>query len=228
MADKKPNNMHYIIIGIFFAVFVILFVLLLWIKLYIQSYTIGSKLCMLEIQNQLGENWLSWFDTVIDTVTINKFLKRNYTYEGSIEYQNSQFPFGCNIEWQDIYINFFGWESTSEELNKEENINSEDIDEDFNTYNTIYSLSDIDSEEKRIAVCEERVWFYLNYNTWDIQWQNEEEAWASFSRNGHVDYVKWWESASDDINCFVDMVDWNVQVKFTNHKYNWPVEEVSN
>ena len=47
------------------------------------------------------------------------------------------------------------------------------------------------------------------------------EAGASFVRNGHVVYEKWWEKWETDVECLIDMVDGSVNVEFTNHK---PVE----
>ena len=79
---------------------------------------------------------------------------------------------------------------------------------------------DINSEEGRIAACEERAGFYLNFNEWTFTWEGESEGWASFVRNGHVEYLKRWENAEDDVECVVDLVDWSVNVEFSNHMYN--------
>ena len=82
----------------------------------------------------------------------------------------------------------------------------------------------VETEEERIVACEENVWYYLNYNTWSFTWQNEEEAWASFSRDGHVVYEKWGEKWEDDVNCYIDMVDKSVKVEFSNHNYLGAIE----
>ena len=84
---------------------------------------------------------------------------------------------------------------------------------------------DLQVEEGRIAACEERAGFYLNFNEWTFTWENESEWWASFIRNGHVKYLKWWENAEDDVECVIDMVDKSVTVDFTNHNYLWVAEE---
>ena len=75
----------------------------------------------------------------------------------------------------------------------------------------------VDTEEKRIDACEDRAGFYLNFGSWEFTWEDEEETWASFYRNGHVVYEKWLEYWEADVSCFIDMVDWEVTVEFTNH-----------
>ena len=89
------------------------------------------------------------------------------------------------------------------------------VDEQFN----------LNTPEGRLAACEERVGYYLNYNEWEFTWNDESEGWASFVRNWHVTYLKWWENAEDDVECVVDMVDRVVTVKFSNHIYNWELQE---
>jgi hypothetical protein len=37
--------------------------------------------------------------------------------------------------------------------------------------------------------------------------------------------LKWWENAEDDVECFIDMVDKSVNVSFSNHMYNWEIQE---
>ena len=86
---------------------------------------------------------------------------------------------------------------------------------------------DLETTEGRQAACEERVGYYLNYNEWEFTWEDESEGGASFVRNGHVSYVKRWEKAEDDVECVVDMVDKSVSVEFSNHIYNWELQEDS-
>ena len=89
----------------------------------------------------------------------------------------------------------------------------------------------VDTEEKRIAACEEKTLFTLNINEADFTWEDESEAGASFARNGHVNYEKnstadgEMVTASDDIFCFIDMVDWTTTVELSNHEYLWEAEE---
>lgn len=111
------------------------------------------------------------------------------------------------------------------EDNKVYNYNCEVIDE--NNVEVYYQeiIRGLETEEDRIAACEERAWTILNYNEWTYAWENEEEAWASFVRIGHVKYLKWWENAEDDVECFIDMVDKSVNVSFSNHMYNWEIQE---
>ena len=84
---------------------------------------------------------------------------------------------------------------------------------------------DLETVEGRKAACEERAGFYLNFNEWTFTWEDESEGWASFIRNGHVDYLKRWENAEDDVECVVDMVDKSVNVEFSNHIYNGELQE---
>ena len=83
---------------------------------------------------------------------------------------------------------------------------------------------DLETELGRIEACADRVGFYLNTNDYDISWEEEGEGWASFIRNWHVIYTKQWESAEDDVECIVDMVDWSVNIEFSNHIYNWELQ----
>ena len=85
---------------------------------------------------------------------------------------------------------------------------------------------DLQTEDGRIAACEERAGFYLNFNEWTFTWEEESEWWASFIRNGHVAYLKRGENAEDDVECVIDMVDKSVNVEFSNHIYNWELQEV--
>jgi len=84
---------------------------------------------------------------------------------------------------------------------------------------------DLQSEEGRQMACEERAGYYLNFNEWTFVWTDESEGWASFVRNWHVTYLKWWENAEDDVECVVDMVDGSVMVEFSNHIYNGELQE---
>ena len=89
----------------------------------------------------------------------------------------------------------------------------------------VHNQFDLETEDGRLAACEDRVGFYLNFNEWTFVWADESEGWASFVRNWHVTYLKWWENAEDDIECVVDMVDWSVNVEFLNHVYNGELQE---
>lgn len=77
-------------------------------------------------------------------------------------------------------------------------------------------LSKIDTEEKRIEGCEETASNYIR----DIErgkavsfdWEDEEEAWASFVRNWTVKYSKWWDNRKITVECIADFVDWSITV----------------
>ena len=47
----------------------------------------------------------------------------------------------------------------------------------------------------------------------------------TFTRTGHVSYLKWWEHAEDDVECSVDIKEKTVDVKFSNHIYNWELQD---
>jgi len=83
---------------------------------------------------------------------------------------------------------------------------------------------DISNEEGRIAACEERAGFYLNFNEWTFTWEDESEAGASFARNGNVHYTKRWETADRNVFCFIDMVDGSVMVEFPELSENTQLE----
>ena len=84
---------------------------------------------------------------------------------------------------------------------------------------------DLDSQDGRLSACVDRVWFYLNTESFNAAWEDEQEWWASFILNGHV--VRWeeWDLAEDDVECVIDMVDRSVNVEFMHHKYNWVSQE---
>lgn len=90
---------------------------------------------------------------------------------------------------------------------------------------TVDEQFDLNTPEGRIVACEERAGYYLNFNEWTFTWEDESEAGASFVRNGHVAYLKRWENAEDDVECFIDMVDRTVSVEFSNHIYNGELQE---
>ena len=135
-----------------------------------------------------------------------------YLYSWSVSYEWVNYDYTCAVKAKDDVELTIAAED------------EEDLSDDSYTTVSDYDLSD---EDKRIAVCEERAWFYLNFNEWEFSWEDESEAWASFVRDWHVKYVKWGERAEEDVNCFIDMVDNSVTIKFSNHVYNWKVEEES-
>ncbi len=85
---------------------------------------------------------------------------------------------------------------------------------------------DLQTEEGRIAACEERAGFYLNFNEWTFTWENEEEDWWLFDRNGHVAYLKRWEKAEDDLECIINIQDGSVNINLSNHIYSWESQEI--
>lgn len=106
-----------------------------------------------------------------------------------------------------------------------------DLEENNNEDEYAAARALVDTVEKRISACEEKTLFTLNINEADFTWEDESEAWASFARNGHVKYEKnstadgeMW-AASDDVFCFIDMVDGNTTVELSNHEYLWRIVE---
>ncbi len=111
------------------------------------------------------------------------------------------------------------------EDNKVYNYKCDVIDE--NNVEVYYQeiIRGLETEEERIAACEEETKALIEYDNWEYTWNNEEEAWASFVRIWHVIYSKWWKKDEDDVECYIDMVDKSVNVSFSNHTYNWEIQE---
>lgn len=81
------------------------------------------------------------------------------------------------------------------------------------------SLEDIDTEEKRLAGCEENVlWWMADMVQWaeniDVQWEDESEAWGSYARNWVVKYAKDWNNWKMNVECTADFVDWSLWVSY--------------
>ena len=87
------------------------------------------------------------------------------------------------------------------------------------------SQPNLETEEGRLVACNDRVGFYLNTNMFTATWSNEQEWWASFILNWHVVREENWETAEDDVQCVIDMVDKSVNVEFTNHKFNGELQK---
>ena len=119
-------------------------------------------------------------------------------------------------DFQEKMTYFWFWENV-EDI---ESLFNKNLDTEVDEYVTIVEKEQIETSESRENVCSERVGYYLNYNTWNIVWADESEWWASFYRDWHVHYNKWWESAEDDVTCFIDMVDSSVHIQISNHIYN--------
>jgi hypothetical protein len=123
------------------------------------------------------------------------------------------------LEWKED-ITWYGYEPRHLRYVWNEFI-AHSIMDNWLTLEEFYAKKDaVATEEWRLAQCEESAGFYLNFGSWEFTWEDE-EAGASFVRNGHVVYEKWWEKWETDVECLIDMVDGSVNVEFTNHK---PVE----
>ena len=107
---------------------------------------------------------------------------------------------------------FWFWSESDLVRQLEKNWDSDEYD-----YTIVVEKNLLETLESRENVCSERVGYYLNYNTWDIVWEEESEWWASFYRNWHVTYKKWWEKAEDDVSCFIDIVN-NVILSFLHNR----------
>ena len=84
--------------------------------------------------------------------------------------------------------------------------------------NFIPDTSNIDTEEERLAGCEENAqWWVLDFENWEnisIDWEDEEEGGASFVRNWVVHYTKNWENWKIGVECVADFVDWSISASF--------------
>ena len=80
-------------------------------------------------------------------------------------------------------------------------------------------LDSIDTEEKRLAGCEENAqdWmtdFVSDAENVDIQWGEESEGGASFVRNGVVKYTRDGVNYTMDVECVADFVDGSLWVSY--------------
>lgn len=119
-------------------------------------------------------------------------------------YQNVE-KFG---EWFEKYVDIEAYDE------EDVVIETDSKEESKNQYYMNKEYSDVDTLEHRITTCEETAGFFLNFNEWTFTREDESEAWASYARNGHVNYLKRWETAQRDIFCFIDMVDNSVMIEF--------------
>lgn len=79
--------------------------------------------------------------------------------------------------------------------------------------------SDLNTEDSRIAACEEKTLFLLNAGEATFEWRDEDEWWASFYRNWRVTYTKTDWTASEDVVCVIDMAEKTVDVELSNHEF---------
>lgn len=173
-----------------------------WESDYDLSTEIGREMhCYAQFQKDVRANsyWAEWENEVNDG--FNAVVKWKVSADGE------EYNLICNYsdDLEDWTINYTSADESE-------------------TWNSIPEF-DLQTEEGRQAACEERVGYYLNYNEWEFTWEDESEGWASFIRNGHVAYLKWWENAEDDVECVIDMVDKSVNVEFSNHMYNGELQE---
>ena len=99
--------------------------------------------------------------------------------------------------------------------------NKDDVTVDVETELNV--KSDLDSLDSRISACEDVAWYLMNYNDWKFTWGDESSEYYNHQITGHVNYIKWWEKAEDDVICHIDSRSHYVKVFFKNHVYNWPV-----
>ena len=92
-------------------------------------------------------------------------------------------------------------------------------------------VSNIDTEEERIAGCEESVNSFVenieNGEVVDIKWEDEEEAGASFVRNWTVKYSKWWDNRKVSVECVADFVDGSITVSYNDEDTNTDEEPMT-
>lgn len=93
------------------------------------------------------------------------------------------------------------------------------------------NLDDIDTEEERLAGCEENVNDWMeDFEKWAeeliIEWWEESEAWASFVRNGTIKYIKDGYSWTMNAECVADFVDGSLTVSYDEAVAGEPVEMV--
>ena len=105
------------------------------------------------------------------------------------------------------------------------NVNVNDTSStDENNETASYNLN---NDAGRLLACNDRVGFYLNTETFNVEWDVEQEARASFVLNWHITREENWDVAEDDVECVIDMVDKSVNVEFSNHKFNGELQDVA-
>ena len=92
------------------------------------------------------------------------------------------------------------------------------------------NLDDIDTEEERLAGCEENVQSWMiDFEEWSdnivVEWWEESEWWASFVRNWVVKYVKDGRNWTMNAECVADFVDWSLSVSYDDAIVGDPVVE---
>lgn len=126
-------------------------------------------------------------------------LSKNWSY--SIEVNDTSIFWVCSLE--DSYScnawDFYYWACSSASLEPQE------------------TKVDLLTIEDRVAACEERAWFYLNFGTWTFVWNDEQWVDSGYLMTGNVEYEKWLEKWKADVACSIDMSEWTVGVEFANH-----------
>ena len=93
------------------------------------------------------------------------------------------------------------------------------------------NLESIDTEQKRLSGCVESVHEWVEEmekgEVIDATWDHEEEAWASFVRNGVVRYSKDWTNRKLPFECVADFVDWSLSVSYEDAVAEDVIEETS-
>ena len=90
------------------------------------------------------------------------------------------------------------------------------------------NLEDIDTEEERLAGCEENVNDWMkDFEEWAeeivVEWWEESEAWASFVRNWVVKYIKDGFNWTMNAECVADFVDGSLSVSYDDEVAGDPV-----
>jgi ribonucleotide reductase alpha subunit len=70
----------------------------------------------------------------------------------------------------------------------------------------------VENEQERIFACWRSVSEYLGISDYSINWDIEEEAWASFVLNWEITFEENWETVHKTIQCVVDMVENSVEI----------------
>ena len=82
----------------------------------------------------------------------------------------------------------------------------------------------VENEQERIFACWRSVSEYFGISDYSINWDKEEEAWASFVINGTVTYEENGTKREKTVECVVDMVDNSVTI----HEINETEEPIVN
>ena len=87
----------------------------------------------------------------------------------------------------------------------------------------------LDTKDGRLSACIEEAGRYFNIGTFNGNWGDEGEGWASFVIDWDITYEKNWETIEKSLECVIDMVDKSVtiqEVSYDIDEYPWELKDL--